>query len=490
MKYKKIYILCFFVMFYFSFFLQHSILFSPEYDNKDNNGNITNLPSTSATSIYEWNKTWGGSDDDSGRGIAVDDSENALVAGFTRNYGAGKNDVLLLKYNSIGNLLWYTTWGGSANDYGMGIAVDGSGNAFITGSTRSYGAGNYDVILLKYDSTGNLLWNRVWGGSSDDWGYDIAIDDSGNTLITGRTQSFGSGGRDVFLLKYDSDGNLLWYTTWGGSAGDMGTGIVVDDLGNAFIAGRTESFGAGSWDVFLLKFDTDGNKLWDKLWGGIFYENAYEIVLDDSGNAFISGFTESFGVGQEDVLLLKYDSAGNLLWNRTWGGSSDDRGYGIVLDDSGNLFITGITESFGAGGSDVILLKYDSAGNLLWNKTWGGPDGDNGVNIAVDDLGNILITGYTTSYGSGGYDVFLLKFGNYKLGWYIYTRNDKKGIENIEFYNDIETWKYLGEEEYYNGVKIYDTYNRGDWNEKFAIPIKISQKNNYYTEEGWYYIHL
>jgi hypothetical protein len=374
------------------------------------NRTTTTLPSTSNIYIIKWNKTWGGSNYDYGRGIALDASGNAFITGGTWSFGAGNSDEFLLKYDSSGNLLWYKTWGGSSSDEGEGIALDASGNAFITGYTRSYGAGGEDAFLLKYDSDGNLLWYKTWGGYVDEYGQGIAVDGSGNAFIAGTTYSYGLGNRAAFLLKYDSSGNLLWYKTWGGFDNDHGHGIALDGSGNAFITGSTGSFGEGNYDAFLLKYDSSGNQLWNKTWGGYNEDRGRGIAVDGSGNAFITGSTRSYGEGGEDAFLLKYDSDGNLLWYKTWGGYNEDRGRGIAVDGSGNAFITGYTYSYGEGNSDEFLLKYDTSGNLLWNITWGGSDYDSGKGIALDDSGNAFITGSTNSYGAGSSDAFLLRY--------------------------------------------------------------------------------
>ena len=385
---------------------------------QQNSRTIKELPSTSDTLSLEWYKTWGTSDDydnEDGHGIALDASGNVYITGTTTSYGAGYEDVLLLKYNSSGNLLWYKTWGGYNYDYGRGIAVDGSGNAFITGSTDSYGTGNNNVFLLKYDSSGNLLWYKTWGSSENAGGSGIALDSSGNIFITGSTYSYGAGNRDTLVLKYDSSGSLLWNKTWGGSGDDWGNGIALDGSGNAFITGFTDSYGTGNNDAFLLKYNSSGNLLWYKTWGGSDRDYGYEIALDGLGKAYITGVTYSYGLGNSNAFLLKYDSFGNLLWYKTWGGDSYGDyayGYGIAVDGSGNTFITGTYTSYGPYDVDGILLKYDSSGDLLWEKTWEVSDddsGESGFGIALDALGNAFITGETYNYGE--FDVSLLKYG-------------------------------------------------------------------------------
>ncbi|MFX1500449.1 MAG: hypothetical protein ACFFDH_05725 [Promethearchaeota archaeon] len=411
MKNRKIRIALFLSLVCFCSILQQNDMRNNDNENKNKNNNLITLPSISASNEYEWNKTWGGSDGEIGDEIRLDGSGNILITGETQSYGAGNYDVFLLKYDSDGNLLWNITWGGSESEYGNGIEIDSLENILTIGSTMSYGAGYNDVFLLKYNSSGNLLWNKTWGGSGLDEGNGIVIDGSGNILITGATQSYGAGATDTLLLKYDSDGNLLWYKTWGGFGYECGFGIAVDGSGNILITGSTSSYGAGEDNTFILKYDSDGNLLWYKIWGGNDNDCGDGITLDSSGNAFITGGSRSYGAENYNVFLLKYDSNGNKLWNTTWGGSKYDYGYGIILNGSGNVLITGSTSSYGAGANDVLILKYDSDGNQLWYKTWGGNDTDCGYGITLDDSGNIFISGYTESIGVGFKDVFLLKIG-------------------------------------------------------------------------------
>ena len=376
-----------------------------------NNRSIINLPSTSDTLSLDWHNTWGTSDDDSsesGYGIAIDGSGNIFITGTTTCLGAGGQDVLLLKYDSFGNLLWEKTWGGTNYDYGKAIAIDGSGNVYLTGTTDSYGG----IFVLKYNSFGNLLWERTWGGWGSEFGSGIALDNMGNIFITGITTSYGVGDRDILVLKYNSDGNLLWNTTYGGFNEEWGIGIAVDISGNMFITGLTESYGAGEWDMLLLKYDSSGTLLWNTTWGGSKSDHGSGIALDALGNVFITGSTKSYGAGNGDALVLKYDSFGTLLWSKTWGSSDNDFGCGIAVDSSGNMFITGSTYSIEGGGHDALLFKYDPSGNLLLNKTWGGSgydSGEVGYGIALDDSGNVFITGENYYYGT--FDVFLLKYG-------------------------------------------------------------------------------
>ncbi|MFX1575320.1 MAG: SBBP repeat-containing protein [Promethearchaeota archaeon] len=354
------------------------------------------------------NITWGGSNWDFGHDIVLDDSGNIYITGNTRSFGMGFYDAFIAKYDSAGNSLLNITWGGSDYDSGDAIALDDSGNIYITGRTLSFTVGNYDAFIAKFDSAGNSLLNITWGGSNNDEGDDIVLDNSGNIYITGETDSFG---HNAFIAKYDSAGNSLLNITWGGSdVGGNGNGIVLDESGKIYITGSVSGIGAGDYDAFIAKFDSAGNSLLNITWGGSNLESGNDIVLDNSGNIYIVGHTNSFAVGNYDAFIAKFDSAGNSLFNITWGGSHYDPGSGITLDDSGNIYITGRTYSFGAGGYDAFIAKYDNAGNSLRSFTWGGSDDDGGSSIVLDDSGNIYITGYTKSFGSGDRDAFIAKF--------------------------------------------------------------------------------
>jgi hypothetical protein len=209
----------------------------------------------------------------------------------------------------------------------------------------------------------------------------------------------------LFLLKYDGSGNLQWENTWGGSNYDWAYGVAVGSDG-LYVAGVTDSYGA-TGDVFLLKYDGSGNLQWENTWRGSSNSEPHGVAVGSDG-IYVAGETYSYETGSTDAFLLKYDGSGNLQWSKTWGGSSKDRAWGIAVWSDG-IYIAGDTESYGAGGSDVFLLKYDGSGNLQWSKTWGGSNYDGALCIAVGSDG-IYVAGYTDSYGTGRFDALLLKY--------------------------------------------------------------------------------
>jgi hypothetical protein len=423
--------------------------------------------------VWQWAKQAGGTYWDEGCDIAIDSSGNCYVTGYfqsTATFGSinlasnGGSDIFVAKLDSSGNWLWTKQAGGTYWDEGWDIAIDPSGNSYVTGyfeGTASFGtttltsSGQDDIFVAKLDSNGNWLWAKQAGGNYWDMGYSIAIDSSGNCYVTGYFQStatFGSinlasnGGSDIFVAKLDSSGNWFWAQKAGGAIFDYGRGIATDSSGNCYVTGyfsgsatigSTTFTGIGSNDIFIAKLNSNGAWQWSKQAGGTNYDGGYSIAIDSSGNSYVTGYfysvTASFGTttltsnGESDIFVAKLDSNGNWLWTKQAGGTINDEGYGIAIDSSGNCYVTGYfqsTATFGSinlasnGGSDIFVAKLDSSGNWLWAQKAGGNYWDMGYSIAIDSSGNTYLTGNfigTASFGginltsSGGEDIFVAK---------------------------------------------------------------------------------
>ncbi|KKM74683.1 hypothetical protein LCGC14_1397870 [marine sediment metagenome] len=410
MKNRKTFLMALILILYFFTIVQGLSTFSNEQDDK-NNKNIVPLLSASNSVAMEWNLTWGGNGPDYGFGVAVDSLNNVYLAGYTRSFGAGSYDMVLVKYNYSGVHQWNRTWGGSNEDYGRRVAVDSSDNMYLAGSTRSFGAGSSDMVLVKFDSSGVQQWNRTWGGSDDDYGSGVAVDSSDNVYLAGGTRSFGAESYDMVLLKYDSSGVQQWYRIWDGGDADYCRGVAVDSSDNVYLAGETGSFGAGSYDMVLVKYDSSGVQQWYRIWGGIDYDFGRGVAVDSSDNVYLAGYTHSFGAGSSDMVLVKYDSSGLQQWNRTWGGSGHEEAHGVAVDSSDNVYLAGENNTYGAGHGDMALVKHDSSGVQQWNRIWGGSGPDYGYGVVVDSSDNVYLAGYTHSFGAGSSDMVLVKFG-------------------------------------------------------------------------------
>ncbi|MHA1507545.1 MAG: Loki-CTERM sorting domain-containing protein [Promethearchaeota archaeon] len=378
--------------------------------------------SSTDTPEISWNRIWGGTGVDNANGLALDSSDNIYVVGVTNSTSfsslslsqpAQISDIFLLKYDSLGQQQWSRTWGGANDDWGRSLVSDSSDNIYIVGGTKSFGAGGTDIALIKYNSLGVKQWNITWGTSGSDSGYGIALDSLGNIFIAGSIATFNPSPdtSDMVLVKFNSLGEYQWDKTWGGSNIESGWAMKMDSSDNIFITGYTFSYGAGG-DLFLLKYNSSGDLQWDTTWGGSSFDDAHTIELDSSGNIFVSGCTLSFGAGSTDFSLIKFNSNGDQLWNKTWGGSESDGGWDtLALDSSENIYLGGGTGSFGPGLSAGVVVKLNSSGDLQWNSTWGG-NGENGFSgIVIDSSDNIYVAGFTDSFGSGMNDMVLIKYG-------------------------------------------------------------------------------
>lgn len=346
-----------------------------------------------------WIATLGGSVDDVGKGIDVDSSGNVYVIGDTSSSGAGSNDALIAKYDESGVIQWQRTLGGSGYENGMQIKVDSSSNAYLIGQTQSGGQGVNDYLIAKYNSSGTLQWSRTLGGSSGDVGNGIAVDSSANVYVIGY-HSFDFKPRFGFA-KYNSSGAIQWQRTLGTtSESDVGHGIDVDSSGNVYVFGETNSSGAGGDDFLFAKYNSSGTIQWQHTLGGSNDTKGRAGVVDSSGNVYIAGYTNSAGAGSFDLLVAKYNTSGVIQWQRTLGGTSSERGNAIAVDSSGNVYVSGLVSSAGAGSNDFLIVKYNTSGVIQWQRMLGGTGNDVSNGIAVDGSGNVYVNGTTTSAGN------------------------------------------------------------------------------------------
>jgi len=332
--------------------------------------------------------TWGGSGSESAWDIAKDSLNNSYVVGHKGYLGVSDFNLCLIKFNSSG-VEWNKTFGGIYADFGRSIVLDSLDNIYIAGYTESYGVGGSDIWLLKINPSGVVEWNHTWGGMNEDIGWSITLDSQNNAYVTGHTNSFGEGDYDVCLVKFNSSG-VVWNYTCGGIDSDRAYGLTLDPLGNAYVVGNTLSFGAGKTDLYLVKFNSsvagyyeqaqscsipadigpvpqrlglikftsEGVYQWNNTWKERNHAYTYAMVMDSSGNAYIAGYT-SVSIGEDyDWCLVRFNSSGVADWSCIWGGSETDLTQGVVLGPNGTAFVTGYTKSYGAGGNDVCLVEF------------------------------------------------------------------------------------------------------------------------------------
>jgi len=325
----------------------------------------------------EWNQTYGGPYEDMANSLVQTIEGGYALAG--RTYPApiaGYMDAWLIKVDSYGNQQWTQSYGGSQDDAAYSLVQTTDGGYAMAGYTGSFSAGYNDVWLVKTDTNGIMLWSQAYGRSSLDEGRCLIQTNDDGYAIAGFTDSYGAGGHDVYLVKTDADGNMQWNKTYGGPNDDVAWAIVQTDDGGYTLAGYKDSINSAQGDFWLIKTDADGNMIWNKTYGGAGSDHAYSLVKTPEGGYILAGWTDSFGAGSRDSWVVKTDADGNMQWNKTYGGPSADWANSIARTSDGEYVLAGATAPEVLGNSDLWLVKIDSNGNEEWNTTYGKTDDD------------------------------------------------------------------------------------------------------------------
>jgi hypothetical protein len=437
---------------------------------------------------WQWAKNGSGINVDKANSVAVDGFGNSFITGFfespaitfgsvTLTNASSGSDLFLVKYDPAGNLIWAKREGGTGDEVCNSVTVDALGNSFIAGyfespsitfgTTTLTNNGFYDLFLVKYDPSGNVLWATSSGGNSSDYANCVSIDAAGNTYVTGNFQSpsiiFGSttltnagvNTSDIFLVKYDPLGNVIWAKNTGGTDDDVPKSVSTDATGNSYIAGyylNTTTIGStamtsnGFDDLFVAKLDPSGNVLWATSAGGNNRDQAYSVAFDAAGNSYVTGHFVSSSIvfgsttltnsASYDLFVVKYNPSGNALWAKNAGEHAPANGNSIAVDPSGNSYVAGnfadttitigttILYNHDATGftADMFLTKLDAAGNVLWAKN---EQADAALSVCIDGSGNGYVAGYfnalMVTFGSATFinanntgkigDVFIAKIG-------------------------------------------------------------------------------
>jgi beta-propeller repeat-containing protein/fibronectin type III domain protein len=339
----------------------------------------------------------------------------------------GQNKTQLSYTRYIPSILFQTTWGGSGDDSATGVATDPAGNIYVTGTTNSFCCG---AFLLKFNSTGSLLWQRVLLPNYNFVSNGLAVDSMGSAYLTGDIEKFNGTGQDILVVKFDSGGNLLWARTWGGNMNDYARAIAVDKYGGVYVTGTTFSFAVSGYsNLVVLKLRSNGSLVWQEIWGDLLYNYGLGITIDSTANIYVSGYTSDSQFYNADPVLLKLNSTGALMWQELWAvssvpGSSIYNAYtfanAVTLDSSGGVYVTG-SSNYNLNGFvyvGVPIIKFNSDGSIAWQKIWiRGPAAYYGPNqsgnaLALDSTGDVYIAGQTINYGQDAQSsgVLILEF--------------------------------------------------------------------------------
>jgi len=401
-------------------------------------------------------KTYGGIYFDRGYSVQQTNDGGYIIAGiFSDSISSGSiiPNVCLIKTNSSGDTLWTKIHGGNPCGEGYSVQQTNDGGYIITGITiyNCLSDSSFtDVYLIKTNSLGDTLWTKTYGGTGNDYGWYVQQTNDNGYIIAGNSLN------GIILIKTDINGDTLWTKTYGGNEGYS----VQQTNDNGFIiTGYTWNLGA---DIYLIKTDSTGDTLWTKTYGGTDWEFGNSVWQTNDNGYIITGSTKSFGAGSTDVYLIKTDANGDTLWTKTYGGSSHDSGSSIQQTNDNGYIIAGYTSSFGAGSTDVYLIKTDANGDTLWTKTYGGDTLEGAYSVQQTNDNGYIITGYTISLGEGEGDVYLIKTNE--------NGNIIAGVDSI-------MRSYL-----VKSVQIYPNPNNGIFNLKTGKDIRSIEIFNIYGQ--------
>ena len=376
------------------------------------------LVKTDSNGNEQWNKTFVISAFNDANSVQQTTDGGYILIGSTSLYGAGEADFWLVKTDSNGNEQWNKTFGGTDEDWASSVQQTTDDGYILAGSTGSYGAGSSDFWLVKTDSNGNEQWNNTFGGTNWESAYSVQQTTDGGYILAGSTTSYGAGSNDFWLVKTDSKGNEQWNKTFGGTDDDWASSVQQTTDGGYILAGDTLLNDAGlGIDSWLVKIDSYGNEQWNKTFGGIKDDSAITVQQTTDGGYILVGFTFSYSADNSDFWLMKTDSNGIEQWNKTFGGTNWESAYSVQQTTDGGYILVGSTTSYGAGENDFWLVKTDSNGNEQWNKTFGGTNWESAYSVQQTTDGGYILVGSTTSYGAGKRNYWLIKVSGENNDW-------------------------------------------------------------------------
>ncbi|MCI0597254.1 MAG: SBBP repeat-containing protein, partial [candidate division Zixibacteria bacterium] len=356
-----------------------------------------------------WTSRFDGGGDDFPKACVLDGQDNFLVTGYSAGEGSGF-DFLTVKYGPQGNIIWSRRFNGPGNgdDFAAGLVIDSAGYIYVTGQSYTGSATGFDIALLKYSPVGQLLWQRTYGamGSGAEEARGIALDSSGNIYITGTSQN------DFVTLKFLSNGDTAWVRRFGGSGVDEPVGLALDASGSIYIAG-TLYLGGSAADFALVKYTVNGDSLWSQSYDGPdnLADEAVALAAGSQNQVYLSGSSAGQGSGR-DFAVAAFDSSGNFLWDFRYNGpgNSADLPLSLAGDDSGYVYVSG--QSMGTGsGPDFAAIRLSPNGDTSWCRRYNGPanGADAASAVVIDKSGRIYVGGPSVQDGTD-YDFIALRY--------------------------------------------------------------------------------
>ncbi len=364
-----------------------------------NLGTELSLAADNSAPDMEWDQTFGSIYDEGAHSVHQTTDGGYILAGFTVINGTNNWDVYLVKADASGNMEWEKTFGGDGYDIARAVQQANDGGYLIAGATESDVPGLRKVYLIKTDASGNLEWENTFDGME---AFSLQLTTDNGYIIT------GSGSGRVYLLKTDALGNMLWQKFIGGEGSSHGRSVYQTADSGYVVAGLAINLD-GIQDSYLVKTDASGNVEWEQRYNTDSKDNLFSVQQTTDGGYIMAGTTESNEMDIHDVYVIKADALGNMEWNQTFGGSGYDYGRFVYQTTDGGYIVAGTTDSYGAGLRDFYLVKSDATGNIQWEQAFGGVSYETDLSAQKTADGGCVMVGTTTSFGAGGYDAYLVK---------------------------------------------------------------------------------
>ncbi|MCS7311413.1 MAG: hypothetical protein NZ742_00635 [Acidobacteria bacterium] len=355
-----------------------------------------------------WTQTYGGGQVEVAYSAQTTIEGGLVITGYTESFGTGGTDAWVLRLDAAGDLVWQKAFGGGDSDVAYAVRVTSDGGFVLCGYTSSSTAGgDVRAWVFRLNADGGLVWQRAYGPGV---AYDVRPTPDGGFVVVGTTTAFGATGLDLWVLRLDAQGNIVGQKRYGGGGSDVGYSVRVTPDGGFVVAGFTTSFGAGSYDAWVLRLDASGGVLWQRAYGGGLQDWAYSVDLTPDGGFVVAGYTESFGAGRNDVWVLKLDASGSVQWTATYGDTADDYAYAVQTLPAGGFIVAGYTTSFGAVYlGDFWGLRLGSDGAIVWQKRYGGVSYDWAYAVQVTPDGGFVFAGMSQSFNALNRDVWVVR---------------------------------------------------------------------------------
>ena len=387
---------------------------------------LTFLPFELFSQPGTWMVVYGGTGYDRGTGIAQTFDKGYIVCATTSSYGMGNSDIYLLKIDSAGKFQWQNTFGGTGIDNCYSVIQTNDSGFIICGFTNSYGPGGYDGYLVKADSIGNLQWQKTFGGSSWDFAYWVEETNDGGFILAGETFSYGNNNRS-YLVKTDKNGDTLWAKTYGGTQSNLAK-EVHQTPDNGYIFAGTIVTNKGDKDFYLVKTNSSGDTLWTKSYGGTDNDSCNTIAVCKNKELLLGGCTDIGGIHKD--LFIRTDSLGGFLYSvvDTPSGNTNITISRIIETSGGQLVMLVNADPGSFGKKDINLYEWDS-GSWPWGFSFGGPEDDEGYDLLQTADSGFVLVGYTHSFGIGPDNIFIAKTNS--TGHYDNTVNSYVAVNEI-----------------------------------------------------------